>query len=162
MKLILALPAAGLLITGLTTIPKSDLPPALSAPVNPPSAPEFWTEKEVYYRNDAIELHFAVPHAANLGVIDPDGKFFYLVFPDEFANDGLRPVMDSEIFPQMGALTIYPATLKADPYTYGVLENQRVFTKSGTYRFILGDDLHVDNESSLNIISIKYRHTRRN
>lgn len=161
MKLIHALPAAGLLITGLTSVPKSDLPSQPAAGPAATPAPEVWTEKSVYYRDDAIELHFSLPHGANLGVIDPDGKFFYLVFPGENASGNLRPFMDSELFSQVGAITLLPASLKADPYTYGVLENQRVFTKSGTYRFILGDDLHVDDENSLTTHSIRYRQSKR-
>lgn len=159
MKLILVLPAAGLFITGLTSIPAADSP--LAIPTATPLTAKVWTEKQVYYRNDAIELHFSLPHAANLGILDPDGRFFYLVFPNEFVCGDLRPFMDSNLFSQTGVLTLFPASLKADPYTYGVLENQRVFTKSGTYRFILGDDLHVDDESSLTIHSIRYKHCKR-
>jgi hypothetical protein len=58
----------------------------------------------------------------------------------------------------MRALHINTTTLKGDPYTYGVYENQKVFTKSGVYRFVLGDNLHVDSTDGLFILKIRYNH----
>ena len=158
MKLILALPAVGLLFSGLTNIPKPVSAPFLTAKA--PDAPEMWVEKADVYRDEAIQLHFSLPHGSNMGVIDPDGKFFYVVFPESCSAGNLRPLVDSEIFSRMNSLTIYPSELKADPYTYGVMENKPVFTKSGVYRFIVGDNLHVDEEQSLNIVHIRYKHRK--
>lgn len=155
MKLILALPAVGLLFSGLTILPN---PSRLATPSQPPVAavPEVWTDKATCFKDETFDLHFAQPHANTLGVVDPDGHFFYLIFPEACTMGNLKPLMTSEVFVNCSTLTINPATLKADPYTYGVLENQPVFTKSGVYRFILGDDLHVDDEAALNIVAVRY------
>lgn len=160
MKLILALPVAGLIFSGLTFHPKTEL----STPSTPEPAPRvsagptLWVEKSDCYRNEVIQLHFSLPHPTTMGVMDPDGHFFYLVFPQENTVGKLTPLVNSDAFEQMETLFINPATLKADPYIYGVTENQPVFTKSGVYRFILGDNLHVDDESDLNIVRVNYRH----
>ena len=161
MKLILALPAVGLLFSGLTTIPTTPhFPSALKvAPV--PETPAIWVGKGTCFKDESFELHFQLPHANTLGVMDPDGKFFYLVFPAACTIGRLKPLVSSEDFSQKTSITICPATLKADPYTYGVLDNQAVFTKNGVYRFILGDNLHVDDESGLNIVSINFKHKKR-
>ncbi len=162
MKLILALPAISLLFSGLTTIPTNrHFSPACVPTPEPTTLPTLWVDKVECFKDESIELHFALPHATSLGMIDPDGKFFYLVFPAECTIGNLKPLVSSEDFGHLNALTIWPATLKADPYIYGVLENQPVFTKSGVYRFILGDNLHVDDEHSLNMVSVRYKHKKR-
>ncbi len=162
MKLILALPAAGLLFSGLTFLPTS---PKTSDAATPKAAevqsPEIWANKGECYKNETFTLYFSQPHASTLGVVDPDGKFFYLVFPAACAVGGLKPLMSSEDFEHCSSISINPATLKADPYTYGVMENQPVFTKSGVYRFVLGDNLHVDDEMALNIVSVRYKRKNR-
>jgi hypothetical protein len=161
MKLILALPAVGLLFSGLTIIPKADFHTTALPTVSSPEVPEVWVEKRAFFKDEAFDLHFAMPHATTLGVVDPDGKFFYLVFPEACTTGNLKPLVTSEKFGSMATVTICPATLTADPYTYGVLENQPVFTKSGVYRFVLGDNLHVDDEKALNIVSVRYTHKNR-
>ncbi len=159
MKLILALPVAGLIFSGLTFLPKTELStPALSEPSPVVSTgPALWVNKSECYRNELIELHFSLPHPTTMGVMDPDGHFFYLVFPRENAMGKLTPLVTSEAFEQMETLLINPATLKADPYTYGVMENQPVFTQKGVYCFIFGENLHADDESALNIVRVHYR-----
>ena len=160
MKLILALPAVGLLFSGLTFIPKSS-PQTFeaSAPNARVETPQLWLDKSECSRGETFELHFAQPHATTLGVIDPDGKFFYLVFPAACTLGNLKPLVSSEDFEALSSLTINPATLLADPYTYGVLENKPVFTKSGVYKFILGDNLHVHDETELSTVALRYRHS---
>lgn len=162
MKLILALPAVGLLFSGLTIFPKSPAVSVNTAPeITAVQSPEIWADKSECFKNETFDLHFAMPHASTLGVVDPDGKFFYLVFPAACTLGNLKPLMSSEDFEHCGAITISPAILKADPYTYGVMDNQPVFTKSGVYRFVLGDNLHVDDEMALNIVSIRYKRKNR-
>ncbi|MEY3194099.1 MAG: hypothetical protein RIQ78_195 [Bacteroidota bacterium] len=159
MKIILVFPLVVLLFSGFT-VPQttSGVTPCIrfTEPVVVPR--EVWVEKGDCYMDETIELNFSQPHANTLGVMDPDGNFFYLVFPAECTMGNLKPLVSSEGFSSLTALSICPATLKADPYIYGVLENQPVFTKSGVYRFILGDNLHVDDESALNIVSVVYKH----
>jgi hypothetical protein len=94
-------------------------------------------------------------------VIDPDGHFFYVVFPKEGESGQLKPFVSSERFVAMKSLKFNTATFKADPYEYGVLENRPVFTKTGTYRFVLGDNLHVDDADALTILKVRYTHSAR-
>lgn len=169
MKLILAIPAAGLLLSGtLQSLQQSAKGPA-SQPIAPnapastymEAKPKMWTEKEYLYKGESFDLHFDLPHAQYLGVIDPDGKFFYVVFPAENAVGKLKPLVTSEQFVALRSLKINAQLFTADPYIYGVMENQPVFQKSGTYRFVLGEDLHTDDESSLVIVRIQYVHNKR-
>lgn len=119
---------------------------------------KMWCDKNVIGRGETFTLHFERPHGKFLGIIDTDGHFFYLVFPEQDAVEKLQPLVTSETFVGMESLMIDPTTLKADPYTYGVFENQPVFTKSGIYRIILGDQLHSDDASSLTTVLIQYQH----
>lgn len=169
MKLILAIPAAGLLLSGtLHSLQQSANSPA-SQPI-PANAttdtyveakPKMWTEKEYLYKGESFDLHFDLPHASYLGVVDPDGKFFYVVFPAESSVGKLKPLVTSEQFVSMRSLRINAQSFKADPYIYGIMENQPVFQKSGVYRFVLGEDLHTDDESSNVIVRIHYLNVKR-
>lgn len=162
MKLILVLPAAGLLFSGAMSLDKMSRSP-LVLPENPAveSAPKMWANCPVLYKGETFNLYFSLPHPQFLGVIDPDGHFFYVVFPDENSTGKLKPLVTSEQFATVNLLTINSSTFKADPYTWGVLENKPVFTKPGTYRFLLGDNLHTDDEDFLTIVKINYRHALR-
>lgn len=161
MKLILAIPAFSLLCSGTLFFDKK-APVHHFTPVQPTVeetiAPKMKVSHPAVFKGASFELFFAPPNPAYLGVIDPDGRFFYLVYPKESTIGHLRPLVDSKQFSDMEALVINTVTLTADPYMYGVLDNQPVFTKTGAYRFVLGNDLHVDDESLLEIVKIYYTH----
>jgi hypothetical protein len=163
MKLILVLPAAGLLFSGAMSLDKmSPSPLVLPEKIAIETAPRMmWTNNSALYKGETLRLHFRLPHPQYLGVIDPDGHFFYVVFPKENSAGKLKPFVSSERFEAMKTLKINTSKFKADPYTYGVLENKPVFTKSGRYRFLLGDNLHVDDASAVTILKVKYTHSAR-
>jgi len=162
MKLILALPAAGLLFSGAMSLDKMSHTPVW-LPEKTTSAPaiKMWADNTTLYKGETLLLRFSTPHPQYLGVIDPDGHFFYVVFPDENTTGDLKSFVSSERFESMKTLRIKTAKFKADPYEYGILENKPVFTKSGAYRFVLGDNLHVDDASTVAILKIKYKHSAR-
>lgn len=162
MKLILFLPAAALLLSGAMRPDKLPRNP-LSTPDHPAveAATRMWTKTKTLYKGEVLRLHFSTPHPQHLGVIDPDGHFFYVVFPKENESGQLKPFVCSERFATMKSLKINTSTFKADPYEYGVLENRPVFTKTGTYRFVLGDNLHVDDADALTILKVRYTHSAR-
>ncbi|HMX41405.1 MAG TPA: hypothetical protein PK971_12700 [Saprospiraceae bacterium] len=161
MRLIHSLPAFGLLLCG-AILPTRSLPlpqPVKSAP--PPFAPKMWIEKPTLYQGETLQLHFRTPNAPYLGVVDPKGKFYYVVFPTDQAVGKLQPLVSSQQFRNLSVLSISLADFKADPYTHGVYENQPVFTQSGTYTFILGENLHTDQSSTLHKVSVQYHHQPR-
>ena len=162
MKLILAVPALCLLASAIGIHSKNSLSNSKTdADIAVSESSAIWVEHAECYRNESFNLHFSESHASTLGVVDPDGKFFYLVFPKACTLGELKPLVCSEEFEGIRQLSISTASLTADPYTYGVLENQPVFTKTGIYRFILGDNLHVDDEFALSIAEITYIHRDR-
>lgn len=162
MKLILVLPAAGLLFSGAMSLDKmSQSPILLPEKTVLESENKMWADATALYKGETIRLHFTMPHPQYLGVIDPDGHFFYVVFPKEAASGKLKPFVSSERFESMNVLKIKTSKFKADPYEYGVLENKPVFIKSGVYRFVLGDNLHVDDASAVTILKVRYTHSAR-
>ncbi len=122
---------------------------------------QMWAKTSTLYKGESLELQFATPNASFLGVVDPSGHFFYVVFPGDAAVGNLKPLVDSEQFTALKSLKINTRSLKADPYTYGVYNNQRVFTQTGTYTFILGENLHVDDPEFVDKVSVKYVHAAR-
>ena len=177
MKLILAIPAAGLLFSGVlglnnisttraalrTTVAVSNQSPGAveKTPLSTQKAPRMWVNKKQVFKGESLHLHFTRPHGAYLGVIDPQGHFFYVVFPADQSLGKLTPLVSSEQFADLEELAINTAGLKADPYVSGVLENKPVFTQSGTYRFVMGDVLHTDDERFVDIVQVHYRHRAR-
>lgn len=163
MKLILVLPTAGLLFSGAMSLDKMSRNPLVPSerPAVESAAPKMWTNNAALYKGEVLQLRFSTPHPRYLGVIDPGGRFFYVVFPKEDGVGKLKPFVSSERFETMKTLKINTAKFKADPYTYGILENKPVFTRSGTYRFVLGDNLHVDDADALTILKVRYTHSAR-
>jgi hypothetical protein len=160
MKLILALPAVGMLFAGMLNT--GSLRYTANEPSHPIATPssnapaKMWVTQNTLRSGETLALHFTPPNPTYLGVVDPEGHFFYVVFPQESASGKLQPLVNSAGFAQLDHLDIVPANFKADPYTYGVLENQPVFTNTGTYRFILGENLHVDDPSAVVSVEVKY------
>lgn len=160
MKLILFLPAAGLLLS--SSVGPQSHPGSLFAQSNiADPSPKIWVENEHVYLGETIHLRFSTPHPQFLGVVDPDGKFFYVVFPSAQSVGNLTPLVDSKTFVLLPKLEIPTSGLKADPYRHGVMDNQPVFTKSGAYSFILGDNLHTDDPSALYRVKVRYTNTAR-
>lgn len=165
-----SIPAITLLVAGAWNLHRSqeavassrtDVPVvALDAPVEQ-KGPKMWANCVTLYKGETLELHFAAPNAPNLGVVDPSGHFFYVVFPVEAAIGQLKPLVDSERFTNMHALKINTRTFKADPYVYGVYQNQAVFTQSGIYTFILGENLHIDDPEFIDKVTVRYVNSRR-
>ncbi|MCC6461648.1 MAG: hypothetical protein IT260_14330 [Saprospiraceae bacterium] len=139
----------------------SDSPSAGTGSLVEEKVPKMWTNSSTIYKGDSFDLNFSAPNAPFLGVIDPAGHFFYVVFPKEDAVGKLKPLVGSAQFASLHTLKIRTSTLKADPYTYGVYTNQPVFTRSGTYTFILGENLHIDDPNFVDKVVIHYVHSRR-
>lgn len=140
---------------------QTDIPTVeCSAPVLP-KGPKMWADNSTLYKGEVLELQFAAPNAPYLGVVDPQGHFFYVVFPKESAVGKLKPLVDSKRFTSFQSLKIRTGSFKADPYIYGVYTNQPVFTQTGTYTFILGENLHVDDPYFIDKVTVQYIHKRR-
>jgi hypothetical protein len=139
---------------------QEDAPVSASAEKAPPAG-TMEVPQETVYRGDMINLRFSVPHGAHLAIRDPKGRFFYVVFPAAQATAGLKPLIDSETFVRRAELSFRADQLTGDPYTHGINKNQPVFTVSGTYTLIMGDNLAVDNPDELVVRPLKYRHESR-
>ena len=124
-------------------------------------SPAIWTCNTTLYKSETLVLQFNPPNPPFLGVIDPGGHFFYLVFPHELTEETLMPFIESNCFLNLKSMEINTETIQADPYTYGVYVNQPVFIKSGSYTFIMGDNLHIDNPVFLKNVAVVYKHTLR-
>ncbi len=149
-------PSQELCSTSRTDVP----PPALSVTAGH-KPQKMWTNNSTIYKGETLELQFTAPNAPYLGVIDPQGHFFYVVFPREAAIGKLKPFVDSKRFYSLQSVKIQTAAFKADPYTHGVYTNQPVFTQSGVYTFILGENLHIDDPEFVDKLTVKYVHGRR-
>jgi hypothetical protein len=131
------------------------------APPNAHDGLAMWVKTAQVFQGETFYLYFKPPNQPFLGVLDPKGRFFYLVYPGSSSFGNLRPLIESNLFIRLDSLEIPTGIMKADPYAYGVFDNQPVFTHSGHYTFILGDNLHVDDPTDLHKVSINYQHHSR-
>ncbi len=164
LKITSIIPIIGIFLGGVryftaTTAPSVDAPAAIVQAAE--HKPNMWADQQTLYRGDVLQLRFSAPNPRCLGVVNPDGHFFYVVFPQESTSGFLNPLVSSENFVNLTALEIPTSTFKADPYIYGVNENQPVFIKSGTYTFIMGDNLHTHDVEALKRITVVYQHRMR-
>ncbi len=133
----------------------------INIPAEPKTA-KIWVENTTdFYEGETIDLHFAGANPPYLGIVDPEGHFFYLVFPGENAMGELTPLVESKHFAALKNLKINTRSLRADPYIYGVETKQAVFTKTGNYTFIMGENLHIDEPDFLENVAVRYVHAAR-
>lgn len=164
-----SIPALTLFVAGAWNMHRSQEPTATSRTDVPSvelsasaesKTSKMWAENATLYKGETIELHFAAPNAPYLGVVDPQGHFFYVVYPRETAVGKLKPLVESKRF-VLSRTKINTGTLKADPYTYGVYTNQPDLPNPAPTPFILGENLHVDDPDFLEKVTIQYVHSRR-
>lgn len=169
MKTLLLLPMLGIAIAGsfyhhdLTQPAPHSVLLSTSAASKPTTThlPQIWSSANQVYKGENLVLYFRTPNPPYLGVLTPNGRFFYVVFPNETAVGQLRPFVESTQFRSTEQMNINLTTFKADPYTDGVYTNQLVFTKSGKYKFIMGDNLHTDDPTAVVSLEIDYHHQKR-
>lgn len=142
-------------------ISKAIVPTSAMNTTTRPRTPKIWVEKHDFYKGETIELFFQGGNPPFLGIIDPTGHFFYIVFPAEDALGNLKPFVDSKHFTALQALRINTCSFEADPYVYEIYNNQPVFTKSGNYTFVMGENLHVDDFGLLENVVVRYFHSIR-
>ncbi len=115
MKIIFLLSALAWLFTTATYPPLLSAPVSSSPEISNAGMPGMWIQNKEMFLGDTLQLRFQAPHAQFLGVIDPEGSFFYLVF-----------------------------------------------TKSGTYTFIFGENLHTDAPAApITRVEVMYKHMKK-
>ena len=88
-----------------------------------------WVEKSPLYQGETLELRFQAPNAPYLGVIDPTGHFFYIVFPAELSAGKLKPLVESRQFERLSTLTS-PHAFRPWLYTLAIrAARRRVWTQ---------------------------------
>jgi hypothetical protein len=169
MKTLLLIPMLGIAIAGSfyhngLTQPVSHSVLLSTTSASKPTAPHLpgiWSSSNKVYKGENLVLYFRTPNPPYLGVITPERRFFYVVFPHETAVGQLRPFVESTEFRSTQQMNINLTTFKADPYIDGVYTNQPVFTTSGKYTFIMGDNLHTDDPNAVVSLEIDYCHQKR-
>ena len=84
---------------------------------------------------DTVTVRMKTPHAGYLGINDPDGIPFFVIYPGgSLRKDSAMP---SETFENVSTFRL-PADIKARPWVANRDVPEPVFTRPGTYRLLVG------------------------
>jgi hypothetical protein len=120
-----------------------------------------WMIGKDYYEGDTILINFAKEHPAELGIKNPDGDFFYLVYHPEIPTiKNGKPVYSFKEFKTVETLKMDPSIFKANPHDLQFNGNIRVFVKPGEYELFLGDNLSTDDGTPKEKLKIQFKGKR--
>lgn len=114
--------------SGLVTSPSTDTKQVMDTSIH---APSLQCAPKVFSRRDTITMRMHVPHGEYLVVIQPNGTWFYLVYP----KIGERPdysLLPSETFKGMPTIR-FRADVRGKPLVYGRDTLEAVFHEPGKY-----------------------------
>lgn len=117
---------------------------------------------DTLYSGDTLVIHFKTPHQGELGINDPDGNFFFVVY--EFSMDSANrvfPFMRSDTFKNVSLFHFITDKDKADPWNKAFDENQPVFTKTGSYTITLSETLDTDDGTPVEEEHVFYYNKKR-
>lgn len=108
----------------------------------------------VLYKGDTLTIKMKIPHGEYLGIINPAGEMFFVVYPSpEKGKDSLMP---SNIFVNLDELKIITNVTRAVPWIAG-RGMEIIFSKAGDYQILLSDNLESDAEYPIIKCIVKYK-----
>ncbi len=119
-------------------------------------------EKKSYHQDDTIRLNLSTTHPDELGLVDPDGNFFYLVYgPQVETITNGKPIMTVAQFRPITFIEIVPSTFKANPHNVRYSGNIKPFTQSGEYTFMISQNLSTDAMGAAETLKFLYMHEKK-
>jgi hypothetical protein len=97
-----------------------------------------------------------LPHGGEFGVWNPKGEFQFISFKKVSANEPAPPI-EPDVFRTTTELKLATATAKGSPVRDGFEKPELIFTRPGTYRFIVAENLETDNPPGLLKCTVRYR-----
>lgn len=111
---------------------------------------------DTLYKGDILKIKFKTPHAKDLGITTPDGKFFFVIYGGE---DISKPsLMDWNKFANRDYLEIITNKTRANPWDANIAGNQIIFTKTGKYKIQLSENLETDDGTPVEMETVYYIH----
>lgn len=121
-----------------------------------------WVEKGPYYKGESIKVFFADGHPEELGIKNPDGDFYYLVYISGLETiPNASPLISQTKFKQLKEIELIAGVTRANPHNIKYKGNQPIFTKSGNYTLLLSKNLSTDAAGPAETIKIEYVHKSR-
>jgi hypothetical protein len=109
-----------------------------------PAADDFGCTPAELHRGEKLTVRLPQQHGEDLAVVDPDGRLYYVAVYTGGAGKrpGLDPAIDPVAFRRMDQLETTSAEAEGAPQDgSGGNARKAVFTKSGPYQILLGDNL---------------------
>ena len=92
--------------------------------------------------NGLLKLAMRVPHARYLGVREPGGDLFFVIYP--MPEPGRPPLMPSEEFRLRRTLELPVSALHGARWVAGHDKLERVFVRGGRYTILLSENLEAE------------------
>ncbi|RMG35454.1 MAG: hypothetical protein D6732_09285 [Methanobacteriota archaeon] len=111
---------------------------------------------DTVYKGDTISIEMSIPHGGYLGIITPNGDFFFVCWSQRDKNSPLQPLIQSEEFVNVEKIELITDKTLATPWIYGAKSNELIFTNTGEYRILMGENLETDSDVAYQECKIFY------
>jgi hypothetical protein len=118
------------------------------------NAPSLQCGPKVFSRRDTITMKMEVPHGEYLVVIQPNGTWFYLVYPHDVDGPDYS-LVPSETFKEMPTIR-FRADVKGKPWVYGRDTLETVFQEPGKYILETGANIASERGSQIWKCSVRF------
>ena len=128
------------------------------------AAPRFRCTPAVLGPGEMLNIQMPIPHGRELGVWTADDRFLFIAYDsDEPVNPVPAPVAAASFVSMTSLeLPVSAATGVELSYSHGKAGPETIFTKFGTYRFIVSDNLETEDDLHKNIrCEVRYKSSRK-
>ncbi|HUR41961.1 MAG TPA: hypothetical protein VM240_12430 [Verrucomicrobiae bacterium] len=94
--------------------------------------------------NDVLTVQLTVPHGRQFGVWTPDNEFLFLSYNKATPEEPTSP-FDPTIFRTLAAVQLNVASARGVPVRDGFDPPEAIFSKAGSYQFLVAENLETDN-----------------
>lgn len=136
---------------GLVTSPSTDIKQVMDTSIK---APNLQCAPKMFSRRDTITMRMEVPHGEYLVVIQPNGTWFYLVYPHDVDGPNYS-LVPSDTFKAMPTIR-FRGDVKGKPWVYGRDTLETVFQEPGKYVLETGANIASERGSQIWKCSVRF------
>jgi len=121
------------------------------------STPRMHCTPSVIEERNTLTLQMPTSHGGELGVWTPRHRFLFIAYEFDSQANPIQPPIPSAEFLKVRSIALSPLSAKGVDLSERTPQ-EPLFTASGTYRFIVSDNLETEDDAHQNLIcDVRYR-----